>query len=180
MADKKKINELLKKELGIILKTYGVLSKIIWWNRTRRNLGLTKIIIKTEDLFLSDNTFWKTTQKKISEKDKNLAIDNRTYKTCKAADLKPNAVADITLTKCRSEKVSFLLIIMGRFNDCLLFWMFSSTAGQQINILTLSAAIPQNGQTHSNNLSAICRRIVWVCLTILWNWCLKGKWDYTW
>ena len=26
--------------------------------------------------------------------------------------------------------------------------------------LTLLAPIPQNGQTHSNNLSAICRRIV--------------------
>ena len=31
-----------------------------------------------------------------------------------------------------------------------------------------------NGQTHSNNSSAICRRIVWVCLTILWDWRLKG------
>ena len=53
-------------------------------------------------------------QKKISEKDKNLAIDSHTYKTCKAADLKPNAVADITLTKCRSQKVSFLLICYGQ------------------------------------------------------------------
>ena len=33
--------------------------------------------------------------------------------------------------------------------------------------------ISQNGQTHSNNTSAICRRIVWVCLTILWNWRLR-------
>ena len=40
--------------------------------------------------------------------------------------------------------------------------------------LTLKAPIPKNGQTHSNNSSAICRRIVWVCLTILWNWRLKG------
>ena len=29
--------------------------------------------------------------------------------------------------------------------------------------------ISQNGQTHSKNSSTICRRIVWVCLTILWT-----------
>ena len=40
--------------------------------------------------------------------------------------------------------------------------------------LTFSALNPQNGKTHSNNSSAICRRIVWVCLTILWGWRLKG------
>ena len=34
---------------------------------------------------------------------------------------------------------------------------------------------PENGQTHSNNSSANCRRIVWVCLTILWGWHLKDK-----
>ena len=28
---------------------------------------------------------------------------------------------------------------------------------------------------HSNNSSAICRRIFWVCLTILWSWRLKGQ-----
>ena len=37
---------------------------------------------------------------------------------------------------------------------------------------------PQIGQTHSNNLSDIfqntLRQIVWVCLTILWFWRLKG------
>ena len=38
---------------------------------------------------------------------------------------------------------------------------------------TLQAPIPQNGQTHSNNSSANCRQIVWVCLAILWNWRLK-------
>ena len=27
------------------------------------------------------------------------------------------------------------------------------------------------------NLSENCRRIVWVCLTILWNWSLKGYWN---
>ena len=31
----------------------------------------------------------------------------------------------------------------------------------------------QKGQTHSNNSSANCWRIVWVCLTILWGWRLK-------
>ena len=35
------------------------------------------------------------------------------------------------------------------------------------------SANPQNGQKHSNNSSEISRRIVWVCLTILWNWHLK-------
>ena len=35
--------------------------------------------------------------------------------------------------------------------------------------LTLWAPTPQNGQAHSNNSSASCRRIVWVCLTILWE-----------
>ena len=42
-------------------------------------------------------------------------------------------------------------------------------------LLTLQALTPQNGQTHSNNLSAICRQIVWVCLTILRGWLLKGS-----
>ena len=40
--------------------------------------------------------------------------------------------------------------------------------------LTLKAPISQNAQTHSNNSSANCRRIVWVCMTILWDWRLKG------
>ena len=42
------------------------------------------------------------------------------------------------------------------------------------NSLTLEAPISQNGQTYSTNSSANCRRIVWVRLTILWDWCLKG------
>ena len=33
--------------------------------------------------------------------------------------------------------------------------------------LALSAQTPQNGQTQSNDLSAVCQQIVWVCLTIL-------------
>ena len=40
--------------------------------------------------------------------------------------------------------------------------------------LTLQATISQNGQTHSNDSSANYRRIVGVCLTILWDWCLNG------
>ena len=35
---------------------------------------------------------------------------------------------------------------------------------------------PQNGHTYSNSSSAICRGIVWVFLTILWGWYLKGYW----
>ena len=31
----------------------------------------------------------------------------------------------------------------------------------------------QNGQTHSNNLSAVFRQIAWVCWTIFWGWRLK-------
>ena len=35
------------------------------------------------------------------------------------------------------------------------------------SVLTLYMPNPQNGQTHSSNLSTICQRIVWVCLAIL-------------
>ena len=42
-----------------------------------------------------------------------------------------------------------------------------------ITILTLYALISQNGHMHSNNSSVIWWRIVWVCLTILWDWYLK-------
>ena len=41
-------------------------------------------------------------------------------------------------------------------------------------VLTLLVPISQNGQTHSNNLSAICQQIVWKCFTILWEWRLKS------
>ena len=43
-----------------------------------------------------------------------------------------------------------------------------------LKTLTLSAPTPQNGQTHSKNESANHGRIVWVCLTMLWSWRLKG------
>ena len=39
---------------------------------------------------------------------------------------------------------------------------------------TSKAPVPQTGQIHSNNSSAICGWNVWVCLTILWGWRLKG------
>ena len=35
-------------------------------------------------------------------------------------------------------------------------------------------------QTHSSNSSAICRRHVWMCLTILWGWLLKGPFMKAW
>ena len=41
-------------------------------------------------------------------------------------------------------------------------------------LLTLQVPTPQNDQTHSNNLSANCQLIVWMCLTILWGWRLKS------
>ena len=41
-------------------------------------------------------------------------------------------------------------------------------------VLILSAPTPQNGQKHLTNSSVNCRRIAWVCLTILWDWRLKG------
>ena len=44
--------------------------------------------------------------------------------------------------------------------------------------ITLKALTLQNGQIQSKNSSAICRWIVWVCLTILWGWCLKGYHNY--
>ena len=34
--------------------------------------------------------------------------------------------------------------------------------------------VPQNGQTHSKNSSAICRQIFWLCLTIFFGLALKN------
>ena len=48
-------------------------------------------------------------------------------------------------------------------------------------VFTLKVPIPQNCQTHSNNLSTNCQQIVWVCLTICdtgaksVNWRAKGS-----
>ena len=48
------------------------------------------------------------------------------------------------------------------------------TLGQGVKSVKLKEPTPQNVQIHSNNSSAICRRIVGVCLSILWGWRLKG------
>ena len=45
--------------------------------------------------------------------------------------------------------------------------------------LTLSAPIPQNGQTHSNNSSANWRRIVWVCVFFFYQGFLHRYWRFT-
>lgn len=42
---------------------------------------------------------------------------------------------------------------------------------EECSNLTLSAPTAQNGQAHSK---AVCGQIVWVSLTILWGWRLKG------
>ena len=39
---------------------------------------------------------------------------------------------------------------------------------------TFKSQLQKNGQTNSNNLSANCWRIVWVCLIIFWVWSLNG------
>ena len=43
------------------------------------------------------------------------------------------------------------------------------------NYLRIRQPALKNGQTHSNNSSANCRQIVWVCLTILLGWRLKSS-----
>ena len=58
------------------------------------------------------------------------------------------------------------------------YLLFKSVDGflydKNIFLLTLQAPISQNGQTRSSDSSVICRQIVLVCLTILWDWRLKG------
>ena len=54
-------------------------------------------------------------------------------------------------------------------------FFFNKVSGLKFaTLLTPSAPISQNGQTHSKSSSSNWRRIVWVCLTILWDWRLKG------
>ena len=50
----------------------------------------------------------------------------------------------------------------------------SLSAFLSLNHINPLHAIPQIGQTHSNNLSPVSRIIVWMYSTILWYWCLKG------
>ena len=65
-----------------------------------------------------------------------------------------------------------------RYSQFFFFFLFSSKiiieSLTNNSILTLQAPTLQNGQTHSSNSSGNCRRIVWVCLTILWGWHSKG------
>ena len=72
------------------------------------------------------------------------------------------------------EKVFILLKDLRNFNEIFRKDVTYDNIKSYDNINSL-IPIPQNGQTHSNNSSANCRRIVWVCLAILWNWCLKVK-----
>ena len=51
---------------------------------------------------------------------------------------------------------------------------FISVISSPATKITIYAPTPQNGQTHSNNSSGICQRIVRVCLTILWGCRLEG------
>ena len=79
--------------------------------------------------------------------------------------------------------VSFLLTlnIFHILIWCLRYWLctskcqlgvfYSNSNGIIINPLS---ANPTKCQKHSNNLSANCRRIVWVCLAILFWLALKG------
>ena len=52
-------------------------------------------------------------------------------------------------------------------------WMFSFFNCEPCCII-LNPLSPNPTKTHSNNSSGNCQGIVWVCLTILWNWRLKG------
>ena len=77
------------------------------------------------------------------------------------------------------KTVNFSVNVYIPLNEMIIYIMLSRknrmTVLPQIAHLTLSQVpISQNGQTHSNNSLANCRRIVWVCLTILWDWHLKG------
>ena len=85
----------------------------------------------------------------------------------------------ISLNRCWSIiKLYALLILLLIEIPCVFIsvflCVFISSWFVNCRPLTLSARISQNGQTHSNNSSANFRRIAWVCLTILWDWRLKG------
>ena len=54
-------------------------------------------------------------------------------------------------------------------NICIYVWLYG------LGKVTLYAPTPQNGQTFLKNSSAVCQRIVWMCLSILWGWRLKGS-----
>ena len=76
---------------------------------------------------------------------------------------------------CQAWNANMNMFIYLRFNH------FNQTINYEEDVanlrgllLSLQAPIQQNCQTYSNNSSAISRRIVWVRLTILWYWRLKG------
>ena len=52
--------------------------------------------------------------------------------------------------------------------------MFSEYRNKDNIDLSPLSANPTKWSTHSNNSSENCRRIIWGCLTILWDWRLKG------
>ena len=80
------------------------------------------------------------------------------------------------LAPCIEQTFRINILLHIRKHYFIHFWCFFLKLSKAFSVsLTLSAPISQNGQTHSNNSSAIPRRIVWVCLTILWDWRLKGK-----
>ena len=89
---------------------------------------------------------------------------------------------DISLWSCQSFILSsfcfsfdtFELLMLGVLKKFVKLGYLSLLVKYFLFFLTLKAPIPQNGQTHSNNSSAICQRIVLGCLTILWNWRIKG------
>ena len=67
--------------------------------------------------------------------------------------------------------LGYMLLSRNYFYDFWLFVLCFVIAKCQFSLLKVSSlsSISQNGQTHSNNSSAIC-----VCLAILWDWRLKG------
>ena len=58
--------------------------------------------------------------------------------------------------------------ILENGNDIIIILLLNSI------LLTLKRQFYKVVKHTQNNSWAICQRIVWVCLTILWDWCLKG------
>ena len=81
------------------------------------------------------------------------------------------------LLQCSEESVVILDSKIG-LDFTLLKILFSKSIFQYLLLNLLCSEeftlIPQNGQTQSSKSSANSRQIVWVCLTILWGWHLKG------
>ena len=72
----------------------------------------------------------------------------------------------------RDWRTAFLPVNILRVIYLLFFNLFSANATKWQNILKQFAGnLPMNCWM----CLTICRRIVWVCLTILWGWRLKGR-----